>query len=313
MANKKITDLTLHTEPQLSDSLAIVNESETKKISYGSLYYGIRSGVVSGSSQIIIGDTTGFTEFSSSLSASIDAGTNEQDLSNYALISGGNEFIGDQTINGIIDISGVFTSSLSEGHFLVGNGDNITQEFSTSSFVQTTQTGSLVNTSYGLFNQTGSFDGVSNTLSEETLIGDGIGTLSVPANGFRQGDAYRANFSGTCVFHNGDSLRIRVKADGILLADTGIITLTRADAERWNLTVDFSIHQIGTAGVARLASTGIFQYTQHASNTLSGKNFGFINDTTFDTTINNELEVTAQFDHDDNTISTDIFTLQKTF
>ena len=54
MANKKITDLTLHTEPQLSDSLAIVNSLETKKISYGTLYYGIRDGLISGSSQITI-------------------------------------------------------------------------------------------------------------------------------------------------------------------------------------------------------------------------------------------------------------------
>ena len=106
MADKKITDLNLHLEPELSDSLPIVNNSETKKVSYGTLYYGIRRGIVSGSSQITIGDTTGFTEFSSSLSASIALGTNEQDLSNYALISGGNEFIGDQTISGSLFISG---------------------------------------------------------------------------------------------------------------------------------------------------------------------------------------------------------------
>ena len=185
----------------------------------------------------------------------------------------------------------------------------------TSSFeyITPSQTGSFVNTSYGLFNQTGSYAGVSASLDETSLIGGGVGTLSVPVNGFRQGDAYQATFSGTCLFHNGDTLRLRVKADGILLADTGIITLTRADAERWNLTIDFSIHQIGAAGIASLVSTGIFQYTQHASSDLSGKNFGFVNNSTFDTTISNELEVTGQFDHNDNVISTDIFTLRKIF
>ena len=174
-------------------------------------------------------------------------------------------------------------------------------------------TGSLVNTSYGLFNQTGSYTGVSASLDETSLIGGGVGTLSVPANGFRQGDAYQATFSGTCLFHNGDTLRLRVKADGILLADTGLITLTRADAERWNLTIDFSIHQIGAATTASLVSTGIFQYTQHAASIFSGKNFGFTNNPTFDTTISNQLEVTAQFNHNDNVISTDIFTLRKIY
>lgn len=185
----------------------------------------------------------------------------------------------------------------------------------TSSFeyITPSQTGSFVNTSFGLYNQTGSYAGVSASLDETSLIGGGVGTLSVPANGFRQGDAYQATFSGTCLFHNGDTLRLRVKADGILLADTGIITLTRADAERWNLNIDFSIHQIGAAGTASLVSTGIFQYTQHASSIFSGKNFGFTNNTTFDTTIDNQLEVTGQFDHNDNVISTDIFTLRKIF
>ena len=106
MADKRITELNLHTSLVLSDVIAIVNSGETKKTTYGTLYYGIRDGVVSGSSQITISDTTGFTEFSSSLSASIALGTNEQDLSNYALISGGNEFIGDQTISGSLFVSG---------------------------------------------------------------------------------------------------------------------------------------------------------------------------------------------------------------
>jgi len=106
MANKRITELNLHTSLQLSDVIAIVNSGETKKTTYGSLYNGIRDGLVSGSSQITLGDTNGFTEFSSSLSASIAAGTNEQDLSNYALISGGNDFIGNQTITDSLFVSG---------------------------------------------------------------------------------------------------------------------------------------------------------------------------------------------------------------
>ena len=192
--------------------------------------------------------------------------------------------------------------------------DQITS-YVTSSFEYITpeQTGSFVNTSYGLFNQTGSFIGASGSIEEVTMIGGGVGTLSVPANAFRQGDAYQATFSGTCLFHNGHTLRIRVKADGTTLADTGVMVLTRADDERWNLTIDFSIHQIGTAGTASLVSTGIFQYTQHASDAFSGRNFGTVNNTTFDSTISNTLEVTAQFDHADNIITTDIFTLRKTF
>ena len=54
MADKRITELNLHTSPQLSDVIAIVNSGETKKIAYGTLYHDIRDGLVSGSSQITI-------------------------------------------------------------------------------------------------------------------------------------------------------------------------------------------------------------------------------------------------------------------
>lgn len=88
MADKRISDLNLHTNCDLSDSIPIVNGVETRRITFGSLYYEIRDGVVSGSSQISftgitdkptlisgssqvnIYDTTGFTEFSASISAS---------------------------------------------------------------------------------------------------------------------------------------------------------------------------------------------------------------------------------------------------
>jgi len=69
MANKRITELNLHTSLQLSDVIAIVNSSETKKTTYGSLYNGIRDGLVSGSSQVQIGSVTGFSSYSSSVAA----------------------------------------------------------------------------------------------------------------------------------------------------------------------------------------------------------------------------------------------------
>lgn len=60
MADKKITDLTLHTSLELSDVIPNVNNSQTKKTTYGSLYYGIRDNVVSGSSQIDITQTQNY-------------------------------------------------------------------------------------------------------------------------------------------------------------------------------------------------------------------------------------------------------------
>ncbi len=67
MADKRITELNLHTSLTLSDVIPIVNSSETKKTTYGSLYYGIREGLVSGSSQINSIETQNYNIFPNSI------------------------------------------------------------------------------------------------------------------------------------------------------------------------------------------------------------------------------------------------------
>jgi len=49
---------------------------------------------------------------------------------------------------------------------------------------------------YGLFAQTGNSTPISGTTAETTLINGGVGTLTVPANGFTIGDSFRAVFGG---------------------------------------------------------------------------------------------------------------------
>lgn len=168
---------------------------------------------------------------------------------------------------------------------------------------------------YGLFNQTGSSTPIVNTTSELSLIGGGVGTLSVPANGFTKGDAYHAIITGTLSSQNNNNLRIRIKAGSVVLADTGNITMAGATSNGYKLEIYFSLHEIGAAGVADIATAGAFMYTKEASTDFQGINFSTINSTTFDTTINNTLSVTAQWDtaNSGNSIYSEIFTLNKTF
>ena len=177
-------------------------------------------------------------------------------------------------------------------------------------------TGSLrqdIVTSYGLFNQTGSSTPITGSTAEASLIGGGVGTLSVPANGFTKGDAYHAIITGISHFHNNDTVRIRIKSDSQILVDTGNITLTGAIDRRYKLEIFFSIDEIGTAGNAIIFTAGTFMYTKDASDDFIGVNFGTENSTTFDTTVDNTLEVTAQFNAAKNGIYSRIFTLNKTY
>lgn len=56
MANKKISELSLHLTPQLSDTLAIVNNGQTKKITFGTIREETRSGLATTGSNTFIGD-----------------------------------------------------------------------------------------------------------------------------------------------------------------------------------------------------------------------------------------------------------------
>ena len=168
---------------------------------------------------------------------------------------------------------------------------------------------------YGLFNQTGSSTPVTNTLTETTLLDGGIGTLSVPANAFKKGDAYHAILTGTLSSQNNNTLEIRIKSNGALLADTGVLTMAGATNKNWKMEIYFSINEIGSAGSANISTGGTFMYTKDASLSFEGVNFSTQNSSTFDTTINNTLVITAQWGtaSTNNSIYSQIFTLNKTY
>ena len=166
---------------------------------------------------------------------------------------------------------------------------------------------------YGLFNQTASFTPISASTAETSIINGGVGTLSVPANGFRVGDAYQLVVEGTCTFNNNDTLDIKVKTDGDILTDTGAFTIAGATNKRWKLDINFSIHNTGSAGEAIIVSAGTFMYTKNAATTFEGVNFGTENSSSFDTTVDNTLELTVQFSSNLNVLTTRIFTLHKIY
>lgn len=167
----------------------------------------------------------------------------------------------------------------------------------------------------GLFAQTGNSTPISGTNVETTLINGGVGTLSVPANGFQIGDSFRAIFGGVLNTANNQTLRIRVKSGSVLLLDSGAQPITNITNNVFSLNIDFTIRQLGAAGVASIVSLGTFHYVKTSNGVTEGFAFNVINNTTFDTTINNTLDVTVQWGSNNagNSIYSDIFILNKTY
>jgi hypothetical protein len=170
-------------------------------------------------------------------------------------------------------------------------------------------------TNIGLFAQTGDSVAVTATTTETTIINGGVGTLSVPANGFNVGDTFRADFAGQMSAKNNDSIRIRVKAGSVVLADSGIQTMPATTNAVWSLSLDFTIRQLGGAGTASVVTIGNFLHVKQSNNTSQGFGFNTVNNTTFNTTIPNTLNVTVQWSSNsaDNSIYSDVFVLNKVY
>lgn len=169
---------------------------------------------------------------------------------------------------------------------------------------------------YGLFAQTGTSVVVSATTVESTLINGGVGSITIPENGFSIGDSFHGVLIGHISCVGTATLHIRIKTvSGILLAETGAMAMEVATNKHWKLDVNFTVRQIGAATVGSIVSGGLFSYTKNSGLNFEGVNFSIVNDTTFDTTIDNTLVVTAQWNTNNsgNSIYSEIFTLNKIY
>ena len=166
-----------------------------------------------------------------------------------------------------------------------------------------------------LYTQTSSSAPITATVAERSLLDGGVGSKIIPANGFQVGDSFSAIFIGHISSANNETLRIRVKAGTLVLADTGAMVLAAAANKHWRLEMFFTVRAIGGASVASIATGGSFTYTKTANLAFEGIGFSDINNTTFDTTVSNELFVTGQWGSTNatNSIYSEIFTLHKTY
>ena len=167
----------------------------------------------------------------------------------------------------------------------------------------------------GLYAQTALGTAITNTTVETSLVGAGVGTLSVPANGFQIGDSFTVKICGKLSCANNETIHIRIKSNGIVIADAGVFQMKISTNKYFELVADFTITKLGAAGVAELFVNGQYSYNQNANTQLDGVNFALISNTTFDTTIANALTITAQWGlaNVSNSIQSQNFVLTKVY
>jgi hypothetical protein len=156
------------------------------------------------------------------------------------------------------------------------------------------------------------------TAEQSILASTFVGSRQAPANTFQQGDAYVATLAGNFSSDGADTLTLRLKggALGTTVLSTLVVPLNNSSGVYYELEINFLVRQIGVAGVADLAINYDFTYNQTAmGGSFSGERLCESNTTTFDTTILNQLDITAQFSSTSgsNSIETILSTLGKTY
>ncbi len=207
------------------------------------------------------------------------------------------------------------STALTQRSVLNFAGDGVTAADSGGETVVTIP-GAPATVSYGVFAQTANSTLITNTTTESSLINGGVGTLTIPANGFQVGDSFRVVFGGVMNANNNQNITIRVKAGSIVLLDSGLQNLgSSVINDIWSLNIDFTIRAIGAAGVASIVTLGAFHYTKTNNASVQGFGINSVNTTTFDTTISNILNFTAQWASASagNNIYSDIFILNKIY
>ena len=167
----------------------------------------------------------------------------------------------------------------------------------------------------GFYSQTADSPIVTNTTTETSIIGAGVGTLFVPANTFQVGNSYIVRMGGIINCVNNAPITINLKSGSTILGTTGLISLNASTTNIWQMDVTFVIRAIGGAGVADLKTHFVFSYEENSNDKFSSKAVDTDNNTTFDTTISNILDITVTWGSASvlNQINSTVFNLNKMF
>ena len=133
-----------------------------------------------------------------------------------------------------------------------------------------------------------------NTVGEQSIIGTGVGSLSVPANIFAVGDSFHGKMGGLINATGGggrSEFTLNIKTGTTILASTGVFDLDNATDQGWEVELDFTIAAIGATGT--ICTNGNFAYTKDNNRQVFGYIFQDVQ--SIDTTVANTLDITVEW------------------
>lgn len=122
-----------------------------------------------------------------------------------------------------------------------------------------------------------------------------VGSPTVGPNRFKTGATYHMVFAGTFSSQNGNTLTLRGKINATTFTTFVIPLGTGVTGQHYEINIDFTIRNAGGPGVGNLALNMEMTYSDTTTTTFRGDRQTFVNSTTFDTTVSNTWDMTAQF------------------
>lgn len=154
-----------------------------------------------------------------------------------------------------------------------------------------------IQASGGVYSNTGGFFFSGAVATTDLLtLGNTYGTTLVPANKFNRGDIYTLKIGGQITCNNNDIFNLAIVSNfGLpsecLFSNFSVTIDGPKTDDYWELEIDFSVRNIGIAGVASITTNGDFTYF---NNTSVKKGYGIsqTQNSTFNTEIDNKLSIT---------------------
>jgi len=165
--------------------------------------------------------------------------------------------------------------------------------------------------SYTIFKQTAD-KSITNTTTETTLFGSGVGDLVVPANYVESGDYIRISLQGIISTPTTPAqiLTLRVKYGSNTLITLSGYLVAGMESAVFDLELNMAIRTIGATGSIRAAGNVLIEIRVHGYPNII--RLQTTSDVTIDTTVDNKVNITAQWTNAlaDNSLITHVSTVE---
>ena len=149
----------------------------------------------------------------------------------------------------------------------------------------------------GVYSNPTSNNYAGSTAETDILTGTEYGSKTIPADQFVAGSLYSLKIGGEFDATNNDVFTIRVVSNLGLGSEAEFVNIpititdTNLTNRYFELEIDFAVRSTGVAGVASIVTNGSFDY-YNTNNLKKGTGINNVNNTTFNTKIDNTLSVT---------------------